>query len=603
MFGFLELEDDPEILPALLAAAEGWLTARGRDEHDRPDGLHDERRERRPHRGLRPRADDQAAVAPAVLPAALRGGGPGEGRSTSRCGSSTSPTARRCCRSCSTSPAKLEPEHGVDDPQDVAPVAAQGHGPLRRGLQLRLGAQLGLRALLQERPRPVRRRSCSSSSTRTGSWSPRRTARRSRIAITVPDVNQVLKKMNGRSAAVRLVDLPAQEAPHRPRAASGFLGVKPEYQHTGVAAGLYVEHFEHGRHRPAVTWGEMGWILETNRAMNRGMEAMNGRMVKRYRVYEKLCAESGREVRLAVMDASVVASPSVARLGSSSEGIWLRSRNWDLGFLILSAVARADPAAALPRARRLADGGQPDRRRAHRRPAPVLDVHLHVPGAQLPRAATGRSCSASLALPVLVTILAFVNLQVLLTIFFTWASIHVLHQITYINDCYVGEAARCGGRRASGSSTTASSFTVPVSDGDAADPRPHFQLGGHQLYVPHWADHGFIADAQIFAAFALFGTFFVLWVGKNDPRVARGHADRAERPADRPDDRRRLHAAAVPEHRRRLPGLQLLALVPVPGADLVPEPMRKERGEIDNHFVAEVNGPNHPLAFYGMNVV
>ena len=33
-------------------------------------------------------------------------------------------------------------------------------------------------------------------------------------------------------------------------------------------------------------WGEMGWILETNRAMNRGMEAMGGRIVKRFRVYE-----------------------------------------------------------------------------------------------------------------------------------------------------------------------------------------------------------------------------------------------------------------------------------------------------------------------------
>ncbi len=31
----------------------------------------------------------------------------------------------------------------------------------------------------------------------------------------------------------------------------------------------------------------MGWILETNKAMNRGMEAMNGRIVKRYRLYEK----------------------------------------------------------------------------------------------------------------------------------------------------------------------------------------------------------------------------------------------------------------------------------------------------------------------------
>ena len=29
----------------------------------------------------------------------------------------------------------------------------------------------------------------------------------------------------------------------------------------------------------------MGWILETNTAMNRGMEAMGGTIVKRYRVF------------------------------------------------------------------------------------------------------------------------------------------------------------------------------------------------------------------------------------------------------------------------------------------------------------------------------
>ena len=30
----------------------------------------------------------------------------------------------------------------------------------------------------------------------------------------------------------------------------------------------------------------MGWILETNKPMNRAMEAMHGRIVKKYRVYE-----------------------------------------------------------------------------------------------------------------------------------------------------------------------------------------------------------------------------------------------------------------------------------------------------------------------------
>ena len=66
----------------------------------------------------------------------------------------------------------------------------------------------------------------------------------------------------------------------------GFLGVKPEYQHTGVVVQLYIQHFDNAAVLP-VTKGEMGWILETNIAMNRGMEAMGGQVVKRYRMYER----------------------------------------------------------------------------------------------------------------------------------------------------------------------------------------------------------------------------------------------------------------------------------------------------------------------------
>ena len=54
-----------------------------------------------------------------------------------------------------------------------------------------------------------------------------------------------------------------------------------------MAAGLYVEHFDMAERHAAVKGGEMGWILETNKAMNRGMEAMGGEIVKRYRVYEQ----------------------------------------------------------------------------------------------------------------------------------------------------------------------------------------------------------------------------------------------------------------------------------------------------------------------------
>jgi GNAT superfamily N-acetyltransferase len=106
------------------------------------------------------------------------------------------------------------------------------------------------------------------------------------MAMTFPDINQVLERMKGHLLPLgwwhfvnksRIMD----------RVRVGFLGVKPEYQHTGVAAKLYVEHFNAAAVRPQ-KGGEMGWILETNTAMNRGMEAMGGRIVKRYRVYERV---------------------------------------------------------------------------------------------------------------------------------------------------------------------------------------------------------------------------------------------------------------------------------------------------------------------------
>jgi len=105
------------------------------------------------------------------------------------------------------------------------------------------------------------------------------------VAITLPDINQVLKKMKG-----RLLPLGWWHFLNRNRIADrvrvGFLGVKPEHQHTGVAASLYVEHFDTAE-RSRQDHGEAGWILETNEAMNRGLEAMSAEIVKKYRLYER----------------------------------------------------------------------------------------------------------------------------------------------------------------------------------------------------------------------------------------------------------------------------------------------------------------------------
>src|SRR5919112_5710649 len=138
------------------------------------------------------------------------------------------------------------------------------------------------------------------------------------------------------------------------------------------------------------------------------------------------------------MQAAALSRPRLTPPPPPASGVWLRSSRWDLTFLILSAALVPIPLLMYhglgisQTAVNLIVAGlvggphlystftytflEPNYRRRHR-----------------------RFLLGSLALPVLVTVLAFVNLQVLLTIFFTWASIHVLHQITYINDCYAAK--------------------------------------------------------------------------------------------------------------------------------------------------------------------
>ena len=105
------------------------------------------------------------------------------------------------------------------------------------------------------------------------------------LALTIRDLNQVLMKMDGRLLPFgwwhylrknRIMD----------RIRIGFLGVKPEYQHTGVAAKLFIEHFDTAD-RTVSKHGHCSWLLETNRAINAGMEAMGLHVNKRYRMYER----------------------------------------------------------------------------------------------------------------------------------------------------------------------------------------------------------------------------------------------------------------------------------------------------------------------------
>ena len=106
-------------------------------------------------------------------------------------------------------------------------------------------------------------------------------------ALTLPDYNQVLMHLNGRLLPFgwakalwyrRKID----------RVRVFALGVKREWQHTGVAAKFYELHFDSGRADPADRAARRAGSSRRNKSMNRAMEGMGGKIVRTYRVYEKI---------------------------------------------------------------------------------------------------------------------------------------------------------------------------------------------------------------------------------------------------------------------------------------------------------------------------
>jgi hypothetical protein len=105
-------------------------------------------------------------------------------------------------------------------------------------------------------------------------------------ALTLPDYNQVLAKLNGRLLPFGwLTALRERKKIDAVRVI--VLGVKSDYRHTGVAARFYQMHFDAAERTPQ-KGGEMGWTLEINEPMNRAMEGMGGEIKRRYRVYERM---------------------------------------------------------------------------------------------------------------------------------------------------------------------------------------------------------------------------------------------------------------------------------------------------------------------------
>src|SRR5579862_6256070 len=139
-----------------------------------------------------------------------------------------------------------------------------------------------------------------------------------------------------------------------------------------------------------------------------------------------------------------VANPSISTTApvESEPGLWLRSRNWDLMFIMLSVIFVPLPYLVYlvgvqfginpDVSRNVVNGfvaiavGGPHMMSTFLRTGLDKDFNQRYP----------MLIRSSIIIPIIVVSLAFLNLQLLLTLFFFWAATHVLHQITYIVELY-----------------------------------------------------------------------------------------------------------------------------------------------------------------------
>ena len=116
------------------------------------------------------------------------------------------------------------------------------------------------------------------------------------MCFAIPDVNELVKDFDGElmKRPWNLGKLLWRLKFNRPKHARLILlGVKEEYRashkYGTLAAVLYVEVARRGAAR-GYLGGELGWTLEDNVLINRGIERMGARKYKTYRVYEKSLA-------------------------------------------------------------------------------------------------------------------------------------------------------------------------------------------------------------------------------------------------------------------------------------------------------------------------
>jgi GNAT superfamily N-acetyltransferase len=105
------------------------------------------------------------------------------------------------------------------------------------------------------------------------------------VAIFLPDVNQVLKRLNGKLGLVELAKA-ALYRRHIDGMRGVLFGIKKKYQRFGVSLAA-LDYLNQVARKKNYRHVEFSWILEDNLAAHRLGRVAGARIYKRYRIYKK----------------------------------------------------------------------------------------------------------------------------------------------------------------------------------------------------------------------------------------------------------------------------------------------------------------------------
>lgn len=111
--------------------------------------------------------------------------------------------------------------------------------------------------------------------------------------IGVPDINEVLRKLNGRLTTFGLPIGLAKLLYYKSRVRNGrliALGVLEKYRRRGIAEMLVLHIMEEGMIKGGYHGVELSQTLEGNHLINHFLESLGARIYKRYRIYRKALA-------------------------------------------------------------------------------------------------------------------------------------------------------------------------------------------------------------------------------------------------------------------------------------------------------------------------